>query len=140
MTRIDFYSTDKSRLHIACRLIGKALTQKINVTIFAPDSSMAKTLDKLLWTDQATGFVPHCFATDRLAAETPVIIATELDNSGPDELLLNLSDTCPTAFGRYRRLIEIVSAEDGNQETARSRWRHYKERGYEINHVDLKKA
>jgi DNA polymerase-3 subunit chi len=84
--------------------------------------------------------VPHCFSTDRLAIETPVLIATNLDNSGPDDLLLNLSDTCPTAFGRYRRLIEIVSVSDGNQDAARLRWRHYKERGYEVNHVNLKKG
>ena len=140
MTRIDFYTTEKSRLQIACKLVVKALSQKLKVTIFAPEDAVARSLDKLLWTDQATAFVPHCFSKDPLAAETPVIIASMLDNSGPDELLLNLADACPTAFGRYRRLIEIVSLEDGNQDSARLRWRHYKERGYDINHVDLRKA
>ncbi len=140
MTRIDFYTTDKSRLQLACKLVGKAFAQKLKVTIFAPEDAMARGMDRLLWTDQATAFMPHCFATDQLATETPVLIATTLDNSGPDDLLLNLADTCPTAFGRYQRLIEIVSVEDQNQDAARIRWRHYKERGYEINHVNLKKA
>jgi len=140
MTKIDFYTTDKSRLQVACRLVIKAISQKINVTIFAPEDSVARAMDRLLWTNQATAFVPHCFSADRLAIETPVIIASNLDNSGPDELLLNLADTCPTAFGRYRRLIEIVSTEDSNQDAARRRWRHYKERGYEVNHVNLRKA
>ena len=140
MTRIDFYTTEKSRLQIGCKLVVKAISQQLKVMIYAPEDSMAQAIDKLLWTDQATAFVPHCFATDRLALETPVLIATNLDNSGPDDLLLNLSDSCPTAFGRYRRLIEIVSLSDGNQDTARIRWRHYKERGYEVNHVNLNKG
>src|ERR1035437_2871274 len=107
MTRIDFYTTDKSRLQIACKLVVKALSQKLKVTIFAPEDPVARAMDRLLWTDKATAFMPHCFSTDRLAIETPVLIATTLDNSGPDDLLLNLADICPTAFGRYRRLIEI---------------------------------
>jgi DNA polymerase III subunit chi len=140
MTRIDFYSTDQSRLQIACKLTLKAISQNIAITLFAPDDSVARAMDKLLWAYPATGFIPHCFATDRLASQTPVIIAPELDNSGPDELLVNLADTLPAVFGRYRRLIEIVSSTDGDQNAARSRWRHYKERGYEVNHVDLSKV
>jgi len=140
MTRIDFYTTDQSRLEIACRLVSKATSQKMRVTIFAPDASLAQSMDRLLWTVQATAFVPHCFSTDRMATDTPVIIASSLDNSGPDELLLNLADACPVAFGRYQRLIEIVSKKDGDQDAARSRWRHYKERGYEVKHVNLNKA
>ncbi|MFM9970759.1 MAG: DNA polymerase III subunit chi [Burkholderiales bacterium] len=140
MTRIDFYSTDQSRLQTACRIVAKALTQDVTVTLFAPDNSVARAIDKLLWAHPATSFVPHCFSTDRLAANTPVLITSELANSGPDELLLNLADTFPTAFGRYRRLIEIVSSVDGDPESARSRWRQYKERGYEVNHVNLAKG
>ena len=118
MTRIDFYSTDQSRLEIACKLAAKAISQEVPVTIFAPDEAVARGVDKMLWTYQATGFVPHCFSSDPLSAQTPVIIAPELDNSGQDQLLLNLADTFPTAFGRYRRLIEIVSTLDSNQESA----------------------
>jgi DNA polymerase-3 subunit chi len=140
MTRIDFYSTDQSRLEIACKLAVKALSQDMSVTLFAPDNAVARAVDKLLWSYPPTGFIPHCYATDAHAAQTPVIIAATLDNSGPDGLLVNLGDTFPAAFGRYRRLIEIVSSVDGDQESARTRWRHYKERGYEVNHVKLSKG
>ncbi len=140
MTRIDFYSTDQSRLQIVCKLAAKALSQDIAVTIFAPDDSVARALDNMLWSYPATGFIPHCLSTDRVAAHTPVIIVPVLENSGPDQLLVNLADTFPAAFGRFRRLIEIVSSEDGDQAAARTRWKHYKERGYEVNHVNLSKV
>lgn len=140
MTRIDFYSTDQSRLQIACKLAAKAMSQDMTVTIFAPDDSVARAIDQLLWSYPATGFIPHCYSTDSHALQTPVIIAATLDNSGPDELLVNLADAFPAAFGRYRRLIEIVSSIDTNQDSARTRWKHYKERGYEVNHVSLSKG
>lgn len=140
MTRIDFYSTDQSRLHVACKLAQKALSQDMAVTLYTPEDSVARAMDRLLWTYPTTGFIPHCYPTDRHAAHTPVIIASALDNSGPDELLVNLADTIPAVFGRYRRLIEIVSSTDGDQDAARIRWRHYKERGYEVNHVNLSKG
>jgi DNA polymerase-3 subunit chi len=76
-------------------------------------------------------------AGDRLAPETPVVIARSLDDAPHDELLLNLSDECPPAFGRFRRLVEIVGGEDAEKASGRARWRHYRDRGYEVNHVDL---
>ena len=140
MTRIDFYSTDQSRLQIACKLAAKALSQDVAVTIFAPEDAVARAMDKMLWSYPVTGFIPHCHSTDRMAAHTPVIIVPVLENSGPDQLLLNLADTFPAAFGRFRRLIEIVSSADSDQAAARTRWKQYKERGYEVSHVNLSKA
>ena len=34
-----------------------------------------RQFDQHLWTFQSTRFVPHCFAGDKLAAETPVILS-----------------------------------------------------------------
>jgi DNA polymerase-3 subunit chi len=45
------------------------------VLIYAPDDRVAAQVDRQLWSQPATGFVPHCRAGDTLAGETPVIIA-----------------------------------------------------------------
>lgn len=140
MTRIDFYTTDKSRLMIACKLVAKAASQKLSTTVFAPDQAVARAIDRYLWIYPQTAFIPHCFSNNPLVAETPTVIAASLENSGSDSLLINLSDEYPTAFGRYLRVIEIVSTEDGNQDSARNRWRQYKDRGYEVHHVNLLKG
>jgi DNA polymerase III subunit chi len=137
VTRIDFYTNAESRVHVACRLTEKAFIQKLKVILFVPDPNMSKTVDKMLWSQRATGFVPHCYADSKLAHATPVLITHELANTGPDDLLINLGDECPASFGRFRRLVEIVDGDAQSKETARIRWRHYKERGYDIHHVDL---
>jgi len=137
MTRIDFYSNSPSRLHTACQLAAKALARKTSVALFAPDGELARSVDRMLWTFQATSFVPHCLAQDRLAAETPVLIVSSLEQMAQDELVINLSGECPPGFGRFRRLIEVVGLEEEERRLARLRWRFYKERGYEIVHRDL---
>jgi DNA polymerase-3 subunit chi len=140
MTRIDFYTNAESRLHTACLLVAKAFARKVRVALFASDAETARSLDRLLWTFQATSFIPHCMSHDRLAAVTPVLIVPGLEAAGHDELVLNLSAECPPSFSRFRRLIEVVGRDDEDRARARARWRFYKERGYEVNHVDLAKA
>ena len=137
MTRIDFYSNSPSRLHTACQLAAKAFALRTPVALFAPDTELARSLDRMLWTFQATSFVPHCLAHDRLAGETPVLIVSNLDQSKHDELVINLGVECPPGFGRFRRLIEVVGVDEEERRLARLRWRFYKERGYEVNHQEL---
>ena len=141
MTSIDFYFNAGDRLDVACRLAGKALQQKKRVLIYAPQPEIAQKLDRLLWTSQAVSFLPHCAAHDPLAAETPLLIATDdavprISPAGACEVLLNLSAECPPFFERHERLLEIVAQDDAG----RARFKFYRDRGYEIRNHDLAKA
>jgi len=98
LTTIDFYFNAEDRFQVACRLAGKALAQKKRMLIYAPEPEAASRIDKLLWTWPAIGFVPHCAPHDALAAETPVLIASDPDSPGECELLLNLGAECPPHF------------------------------------------
>jgi DNA polymerase III subunit chi len=136
VTGIDFYFNAPDRLQVACRLAGKAASQKKRMLIYAPDTEVAGKIDRLLWTWQAIGFIPHCAVHDPLAADTPVLIGA--DETPPDcHVLLNLSPECPPHFERFERLLEIVSAETGERESGRSRYRFYRDRGYRIASHDL---
>ncbi len=137
MTGIDFYFNAADRLQVACRLAGKALKQRQRLLIYAPESDTAARIDKLLWTTPAIGFVPHCAAHDALAAETPVLIAS--DEASPPEctLLLNLAAGCPPHFERFARLLEIVAVDEEEKKRGRARYRYYLDRGYSIAHHDL---
>ena len=140
MTSIDFYFNAEDRLQVACRLAGKAMKQGSLMLIYAPDAEVAARVDKLLWTWPQIGFVPHCAVHSRLAAETPVLIAS--GDEAPDgcEVLLNLGAECPPHFERFARLLEVVSREDQDKEQGRGRFRFYRERGYPISNHDLAQA
>lgn len=140
MTRIDFYSNAEPKLQFACQLTAKALQQNLRVVIYVLDENAARGIDKMLWTFQATGFIPHCPAIHALASETPVVIAREDSEMPHHQVMLNLHSESPASFSRFDRLIELVGADDDDRRLARDRYRFYRDRGYEIHHHGLAKA
>ena len=140
MTRVDFYSNAEPKLQVACQLVAKATRQQLRVVVYAPDENTARSLDKLLWTYRANGFVPHCMAHHAHAFETPVVIARKEAEMPHYQIILNLHADSPPSFGRFERLIELVGAGDDDRRLARDRYRFYRDRGYEIHHHDLSRS
>jgi len=137
MTRIDFYTKVDNKLRFAGKLCAKALAQKLRVNVYAPDSKVAERFDRLLWTDNALSFIPHCRAEDPLAAETPVLIHTQEGELLDDALLINLDPAWPPFFSRFERVIEIVGTEPEDAAAARERFRFYRDRGYAMQTHDM---
>ena len=137
MTQIDFYTQVDDKLQTACRLAAKARSHGLRVTLFCPDRDMASRLDRMLWSLPATGFLPHCASDGPLAAVTPVLIDSSGENPPHDEVLINLHTEWPACFSRFQRLAEIVGAEEGDRADARTRYKFYRDRGYEIRTHDL---
>ena len=141
MTSIDFYFNADDQLGVACRLAGKALQQKKRVLIFAPQDEVALKVDRQLWTNVATSFIPHCYAHDPAAADTPVLIASgDTPPAAACDVLLNLSAECPPFFERHERVLEIVDRQEDQVVAGRARFKFYRDRGYEIRNHDLAKS
>lgn len=140
MTKIFFYHGMNERLPYALRLIAGAWAQQKAITIYAPEPGMAQQLDQLLWTQHATGFIPHCMGDSPLVAETPILIArneAELARSAQDQRLLNLSEELPPGFVRFDSLVEVVSQDEVVRNSGRERVKFYRERGYEVQFKDI---
>jgi DNA polymerase-3 subunit chi len=140
VTQIDFYTNVADKLATACRIAAKAYGLGHRLLVLCPDREVASRIDRMLWTTPATGFIPHCAAGDALAGETPVIIDAAGEAPVCDEVLLNLRDQWPQFFGRFERLVEIVSVEEDDRQSARERFKFYRDRGYEIRTHDLKES
>ena len=138
MTQIDFYTNVEDKLATACRIVAKAYSLRHRVVIVCGDAEVAQRVDRLLWTTPPTAFVPHCASTDPLAPVTPVIIDHRGTEPLHDQLLLNLCPQWPPFFGRFERLIEIVSLDDEDRERARERYKFYRDRGYGIRTRDMR--
>jgi DNA polymerase-3 subunit chi len=139
VTQVDFYVQTEDKVGTAVRLAAKAYQLGRRLTVFCTDAETAGRFDRLLWTSPATGFVPHCDSDDKLAAVTPVVIDRSGRDHCHDDVLVNLDAGRPPYFSRFRRLIEIVAADDGDKERARDRYKFYRDRGYEIRTHDLSK-
>jgi len=140
MTRIDFYFNAPDKLGVAAKLAQKAYASKARLLIFTRDAATMNALDRRLWEVPATGFLPHCRASDPLAAETPVLLTSDPEALPHHDILLNLDFERPANFSRFERLLEVVSRDDEEDRAhARARFKFYKDRGYEIKSNDLAK-
>ena len=137
MTQVFFYHGASDKIAAACALLGGAYAKRKAVLVFAPDDDIAANLDRLLWTQSALSFLPHCRADAPQAAETSILIASNLDTIAQDERLMNLSQRIPPGFSRFQSLIEVVGQDEEGRTAARERVRFYKEQGHEVQYFDL---
>ncbi|NWG31499.1 MAG: DNA polymerase III subunit chi [Rhodocyclaceae bacterium] len=144
MTRILFLHGAADRIQAAAQWLqrawqerAKASAQGPSVLVYAPAPEAAERLDRLLWTQPALSFVPHCHADAPLALDTPILIAARLDDPPVDTCLLNLSNELPAGFSRFEVLVEVVSTDDADRLPARERFKFYRDRGYAIENHDI---
>ena len=139
-TAVAFHFNAPSKLAYACRLLRKAASSGSTVAVLADDAMLSK-LDEQLWSFSALDFVPHGRA-GRLSEEqlvhTPVWLCESAEQGAGRKVLVNLTNQVPTGFEQYERVIEVVTLDEADRQQARSRWKHYSERGVEIVRHDLK--
>ena len=137
MTRITFLHGAGNRLQAAGTWLGQVAREGRRVLVYAPLERDLEHLDRLLWTQSATGFVPHCLDGTALATETPFVLAGTIEQPGSCEFLLNLSDGIPPGFSSFEQLVEIVGSADSDRIAGRERYRFYRERGYPLDARDI---
>lgn len=133
MTKILFYILSAGEAnHFACRLTEKAYLQKQRIHLHTQDAASAQQLDDLLWTFRDGSFVPHNLI-GQTDAETPPVTIGHGDEPPVDaDLLINLSPDVPAFFSRFDKTAEIVSGSEAQRAQSRERFKHYRDRGYEI--------
>ncbi len=131
VTRIDFHTNVGDPLAYACRLARKAYASGRALVVLAEPQRLA-AFDEQLWTFAPLEFVPHCMAKSPLAQETPVVLASDLNDVPHHQVLVNLGAPVAAQFARFERLIEIVGNEGDELAAGRERFRFYRDRGYAI--------
>jgi len=137
MTKVDFYTGSKDKLRTACQLSHKAMQNGIRTVICLPDENTRNALDKLLWHFPPTAFIPHCMSEAEEAEKMPVVMNLGNDKLPHFDLLISLHHECLPFFSRFERVIEIVGNEADEKQKGRDRFKYYKDRGYELSHIDL---
>ena len=138
MTEVAFHFNVPDKLQYSCRLLRKAWGSGARVVVTGEVETLHR-LDQLLWTFSALEFVPHCQldAPASTVAATPVLLADVLDSCPHHEVLVNLGREVPDGFERFERFIELVTLADDDRASARTRWKHYTDRGYAMKRHDL---
>lgn len=137
MTKVDFYTGSTDKLRTACQLSHKAMQNGVRVLLSAPDAETTDKLDKLLWQYPSTAFMPHCRSDAEEAASVPVLLNHGGDKFPHHDLLISLHDECVPFFSRFERVIEIIGNDAEDSRLGRERYKFYRDRGYELRHIDL---
>jgi DNA polymerase-3 subunit chi len=137
--QVDFYvlmESAPSAGHLACRLCLKAWEEGHRVAVLAPSERDARLLDELMWDFPAGRFLPHDLGTERATA--PISIVSTPDSIPQDrDLVVNLSAEALPEPGRFRRVLEIVPADQSLRDSSRNKFRHYRSLGLEPNHHQM---
>ncbi|MCO4093722.1 MAG: DNA polymerase III subunit chi [Acidovorax sp.] len=139
MTEVAFHFNAPDKLAYACRFARKVQRSGSRLVITGAAETLAG-LDRMLWLMTPQDFVAHCLAgaDEELMLASPVLLAEDPRSALHHDVLLNLTDAVPEGFGRFDRVVEVVSAHDeADRLQARTRWRHYASRGYAITRHDL---
>ena len=144
MTQVDFHFNAPDKLPYVCRLLRKASGQGRRVGVLA-DQDTSHLLNQLLWNLNASDFVTHCLISDSpsLVDHSSVIFAAKWEDLialQQLDVFLNLNDLPPSNLDGIERLIEVVGPEERDKTSARQRWKHYSQLGFQINRFDLTSA
>jgi DNA polymerase-3 subunit chi len=137
MTAIAFAFGAPDRLRTACEIVTRHYQAGHKIVVWCRDAARLAAFDKLLWSYEDISFVPHVFANDALAAQTPVVLTGDEGETPHHQWLVNLDDAWPTIYARFEKVIEVVSNDDADREAARARWRFYQGCGHPIARHDL---
>lgn len=141
MTKIDFYllsaSGQASREAMACKLVNKVYLLEHQIYIHVSSQQDAARLDDALWTFTPGSFIPHAIYQPGKDSSEPVLIGFQDQTPPTHDVLLNLSPDVPLFFSQFERVAEVVDAEENSRAQARSRFKFYKDRGYDLTTHEL---
>jgi len=142
MTEVQFHFNVPDRLLYACGLLRKALRSGASgVAVTAPPATLSR-LDRTLWTFDPQDFIPHMLLREgqpmppRLK-RTPIWLVERAEQAAHHPVLVHLGEEPAAGFESFSRLIEIVSTDAQERDSARARWKHYAGRGYELQRFDV---
>lgn len=143
MPNIDFYLVKEAAISdcyaFVCRLVDKAFQQKHQIYIHANSAEEAKTLDDLLWTFRDTSFIPHGLYQNT-GKDEAVRIGVNVHPEAPYDILINLTSDIPNFFNHFHRVLEIVPQATASKNSARKKYKVYKEKSCELVTHDLTKT
>ena len=141
MTEISFHFNAPGKVEHALRVLRKGHRLGARTVVVAPED-MINRLDQGLWVHFDQEFIPHARLDSPLeiVVQSPIVLAKpdqDLKRSGHHQVLLSLCQEVVPGFGAFERVIEIVTTDQADRQSARLRWKAYADRGYAIERIDL---
>lgn len=142
MSRVTFHTGVADPVDYTCKLLRKGHRQGLRMRVEAPLADLER-LDQTLWVSDPQDFIPHVLlrggeqVPDRLH-RTLLWLVDPAAGSSADRVAARILVRWRLAEAvdpqAWERVIEIVSNDPSDRQTARQRWRSYEATGAEMQH------
>jgi DNA polymerase-3 subunit chi len=137
VTRIDFYilpeGDDVSLVMTTCKLCDKAAQGGAITYVHVPEPAVADALDAALWSFRQGSFIAHERLGGTLEKPLPLVLIGHAEPPADYHgVMINLDTEVPPFFSRFERVLEIVQGDASTRAQSRTRFKFYRDRGYEL--------
>lgn len=132
--KINFYHLTQTPLGKALpRLLEKVVASNMRAVVQIEDDEKVEKLNNELWTYTTKVFLPHGSKKDGYESQQPIYLTASNENPNGADVLAFVGNAEPEFSDKYTKCLYMF---DGNNEselqTARSRWKKYKEQGFDL--------
>ena len=141
--KVTFYplktAAEDTVRQFACRLAEKAFQLGHRVHLLVSSEADAAQLDELLWSFRDTSFLPHLRLPADAANPDEPGVTLGSGTALPTEpgVLINLTNTLTEHHDVFADIREIIPDDETLRDQGRQRYRYYRERGYEVETINL---
>lgn len=134
MTQIAFYHLVQSNLETALpKLLEKTLSSGKRAVVQVGVEARIEALNNHLWAYSREGWLPHGSARDGEAEEQPVWLTADDENPNGATFLFLADGASSDKVGEFERCFELFDGHDDHAvQTARARWKAYKDEGHDL--------
>ena len=139
--QVDFYilaDPSASADRLACHLALKAWEAGHRIVVYSGSEEEVQRLDELMWDHPPGRFIPHGTASDNAGLPVRIAVIDDDIDDGRD-LVINMTSQALPEPTRFRRLLEIVPADNARRSASRIKFKTYREQGLDPAHHEIKK-
>ena len=140
MKQVDFYlisnKVKDARYKLASRLANKLQKMQQTCLVVTDNDASTAELDRVMWSFNDSSFLAH----DPISEAAPISkvhigvhnAVSQAVLEREHDVLINLSSDIPMFNHHFKRIAEIVEADDESKSSARKRYKSYQTEGFEL--------
>ena len=142
MTSIHFYHLTSSPLSRALPKLLEKCYASGTKTLVVADAERLDALDELLWTCDPNSFLPHGKSGSADDSRQPVLLVPGLPDAVQENAILCITNgTYLADSSNFSRVLDVFDGNDNDAlSAARTRWKSYKDSGFELNYYQQTEA
>ena len=123
---------------LACEKIAEIWQANKRILVACQDQQQAERIDEYLWQLDTDHFVPHNLAGEGMKGGSPVEICwPQKRSNGNRHVLINLQEQFPEFAAVYSDIVDFVPVDERLKELARTRYKLYKEAGFNLKTIPV---